>query len=148
MKAVPSKDKAAKIAFLLAFGSGLRVSEVVKLKSENIGTNYISIWEGKGKVDRTVPIPKLWKKWMTEMLPLKYSPRTLQRKFKKYAALAGIPRHYVFHSLRHGFALRAIERGIPANQVQLLIGHSSLSVTNVYTRARPQDALKKYEELF
>ena len=103
---------------------------------------------GKGGVDRVVPLPKGWKQWMYDYLPIKKSVRTLERKFKKYIKLAGLPSHYVFHSLRHSFGLRAIEKGIPANQVQLLMGHSSLSVTNVYTKARPQDALDKYEELF
>lgn len=148
IKAVPKKDKVAKVAFLLGFGSGLRVSEVVNLKRENIQDNYISIWEAKGKKDRTVPKPKLWKQWMFYVIPINRTTRTIQRKFKQYAKKAELPSHYVFHSLRHGFGLRAIEKGIPANQVQLLMGHSSLSVTNVYTKARPQDALNKYEELF
>lgn len=148
IRVVPKKDLHSRVAFLLGYGSGLRISEIIKLKKENIQSNYISIWEAKGKKDRTVPIPKLWKSWMVDVIPFKKSVRTLERNFKKYSKLAGLPEHYVFHSLRHGFGLRAIERGIPANQVQLLMGHSSLSVTNVYTKARPTDALQKYEELF
>lgn len=148
IKATPVNDKVARISFLLAYGSGLRVSEVVKLTGENVRENHIAIWMAKGKVDRTVPLPKGWKLWMTSELPINRTDRTLERKFKKYAKKAGLPPHYVFHSLRHGFGLRAIEKGIPANQVQLLMGHSSLSVTNIYTKARPQDALDKYEELF
>ena len=72
----------------------------------------------------------------------------LERKFRKYSKKANLPQHYVFHSLRHGFATRLVEVGVPLNQVQLLMGHSSLSVTNVSTKARPQDALKNYWELF
>jgi len=145
---IPKKDKLARVSFLLGYGSGLRISEVINLQKENIKERHISIWKGKGNVDRTVPLPKLWKQWMLDEIPIKKGERTLQRKFKKYAKLSALPPHYVFHSLRHGFGLRAIERGIPANQVQLLMGHSSLSVTNVYTKARPTDALDKYEELF
>lgn len=141
-------DKVAKVSFLLAFGSGLRVSEIIHLKKEEIKDSYIEIWAGKGNVDRTVPKPKIWKSWMSDLFPLITTSRTLQRKFKKYAYKAKLPEHYTFHSLRHGFALRALAQGIPVNQVQLLMGHSSLSVTNVYTRARPKDALDKYEELF
>jgi integrase/recombinase XerD len=147
IKVIPQKDKIARVSFLLGYGSGLRVSEIAKLKKENIQENFIQIWEAKGR-DRTVPKPKLWKQWMMDSIPFTKTIRTLERKFKKYAKIAGLPEHYVFHSLRHGFGLRAIERGIPANQVQLLMGHSSLSVTNVYTKARPQDALDKYGELF
>jgi integrase len=148
IKIIPPKDKIARVAFLLGYASGLRVSEIINLKKENVQENYIQIWEAKGGKDRTVPKPKLWKSWMIDIIPIKKSIRTLERKFKKYSKLAGLPEHYVFHSLRHGFGLRAIERGIPANQVQLLMGHSSLSVTNVYTKARPTDALEKYDELF
>lgn len=148
INAVPAKDKIARIAFLLGYGSGLRVSEVLTLKKEDIRENYISIWNSKGGKDRTVPKPKGWKIWMHDELPLNRSERTLQRKFKEYAKKAGLPEHYVFHSLRHGFGTRMVESGVPLNQVQLLMGHSSLSVTNVYTKARPQDALKSYEELF
>jgi len=85
---------------------------------------------------------------MLNEIPIKRTQRTLQRKFKKYSKLAGLPEHYVFHSLRHGFGTRMIESGVPINQLSLLLGHSSISVTNVYTKARPQDALKSYEELF
>jgi integrase len=148
IKAIPQKDKVARIAFLLGYGSGLRVSEVVKLKKDDLGTNQINIWEGKGKVDRVVPLPKLWKKWMYDEIPLKTSIRTLQRKFKQYAKKVGLPENYVFHSLRHGFGTRCVEQGIPINQIQIMMGHSSLSVTNVYTKARPKDALEKYQELF
>ena len=148
IKATPKTDKIARVSFLLAYGSGLRVSEVLKLTKENIRGNHISIWEAKGKVDRTVPLPKGWRQWMTDVLPITRTDRTLERKFRKYCKKAKLPNHYVFHSLRHGFGLRCVEKGIPINQVQLLMGHSNLSVTNIYTKARPQDALDKYEELF
>jgi len=148
IKVIPQKDKIAKTSFLLAYSSGLRVSEVTKLQKDNIKNNYISIWDAKGGKDRTVPKPKGWKEYMLNEIPIKRTQRTLQRKFKKYSKLAGLPEHYVFHSLRHGFGTRMIESGVPINQLSLLMGHSSISVTNVYTKARPQDALKSYEELF
>ena len=85
---------------------------------------------------------------MIDVIPINKSDRTLQRRFKKYCKIAKLPEHYVFHSLRHGFGTRMVESGVPLNQLQLLMGHSSLSVTNVYTKARPQDALKSYEDLF
>ncbi len=145
---IPNKDKISKTAFLLAYGSGLRISEVLKLQKENIQEKYISIWDAKGGKDRTVPKPKGWKEYMFREIPMKVGERTLQRRFKKYAKKAGLPEHYVFHSLRHGFGTRMIESGVPLNQLSLLMGHSSISVTDVYTKARPQDALKSYEELF
>lgn len=148
IRSVPTTDRISRIAFLLAYGSGLRISEVLKLRKEHIGERHISIWKGKGNVDRTVPLPKGWKKWMTNEIPIDRGERSLQRRFKKYAKKGKLPEHYVFHSLRHGFAIRAVEKGMPINHIQLLMGHSSLSVTNIYTKARPQDALDRYEELF
>ena len=148
ISAIPTKDRISRTAFLLGYGSGLRISEVTKLKKDDVKDNYISIWDSKGGKDRTVPKPKGWKEYMFNELPIKKSDRTLQRRFKKYIKICALPDHYVFHSLRHGFGTRMVESGVPLNQLQLLMGHSSLSVTNVYTKARPQDALKSYEELF
>lgn len=148
MKKVPSKDKTIKVAFTLAYFSGLRISEIIKLQKENITKTHIEIWEAKGKVDRTAPMPKAWKAWMLDYIPIKVGVRALQRKFKKYSKLAGLPSNYTFHSLRHGFAIRCIEQGMPLNQLQAFMGHSDISITSIYTRARPEDALKSYEELF
>lgn len=145
MKIVPSKDKVAKTAFILAYGSGLRISEVINLKKQDIQNNKINIWDSKGGRDRVVPKPKLLKEYMLNEIPLKITDRTLQRKFKAYAKKAGLPEHYVFHSLRHGFALAALERGTPINDLQVFMGHSNLSVTNVYTKARPEDALNRFD---
>jgi len=148
INAVPTKDKVARTAFLLGYGAGLRISEVTSLKKENVVENRIEILDSKGGKDRVVPKPKGWKEYMNSVIPVGVTDRTLQRKFKKYAKLAGLPEHYVFHSLRHGFGTRMVESGVPLNQVQIAMGHSSISVTNVYTKARPTDMLKSYEELF
>ena len=88
---IPNKDKISKTAFLLAYGSGLRISEVLKLQKENIQEKYISIWDAKGGKDRTVPKPKGWKEYMFREIPMKVGERTLQRRFKKYAKKAGLP---------------------------------------------------------
>jgi len=145
---VPIKDILARVGFLLAYGSGLRVSEVLKCKKEHIKGNTIFIPESKYGVERIVPKPKGWKEIFIKYLPLKTTPRTLQRKFKKYSKLAKLSDYYTFHSLRHGFATRSLESGIPINQVQVLLGHSNISTTSIYTKANPHDALKSYEDLF
>jgi len=143
-----TKKKIYKVAFLLAYGSGLRLSEVLAVKPQNIIDNRIEVLEGKGGKDRIVPIPKGWKQWMTQMLPIKKTGRSLQRNFKSSAKLAKLNPLYTFHSLRHGFAVRCFENGVPPNQVQLLMGHSNLATTSIYARARPVDSLKSYEDLF
>jgi integrase/recombinase XerD len=148
IKAIPKKDMIARISFLLAYGSGMRVSEVLRCRKEHFRSNSIFIPESKYGVERVVPTPKGWKEIFLKELPLKTTPRTLQRKFKSYCSKTKLPSYYTFHSLRHGFATRSLESGVPINQVQVLLGHSNISTTSVYTKANPIDAIKSYEDLF
>jgi len=127
---VPTKDLIARISFLLAYGSGMRISEVLRCQREHFKGNTIFIPESKYGV------------------PLKITIRTLQRRFDKYKKKAKFPDYYTFHSLRHGFATRLLEAGTPINQVQVLLGHSNISTTSIYIKANPIDAIKSYEELF
>lgn len=148
VKKIPKSDYLARISFLLGYGAGMRVSEVLRCSSEHFRTNAIFIPESKYGVERIVPIPKGWKNDFLKLIPLQTTARTLQRKFKKYSKLAKLPEHYSFHSLRHGFGIRCLENGMPINQVQILMGHSNISTTSLYTKANPVDALKSYEEYF
>ena len=145
-----TNDKISIVSFVLSYGAGLRLGDVTRLKREDIDESRktISIWGGKGGVDATVPLPKGWRSWMMKYLPITKSDRTLERKFNKYRDKCKLPNYYTFHSLRHGFALRLIEQGVPINQVQVLMRHSDVSTTGIYLKARPQDALESYEERF
>ena len=155
IKVIPDKDKFSKISFLLGYASGLRISEVLRVKKENfLSDGFIFVEESKYGVERKVPKPKGWRDEFFKYLPLQgklsisSGSRKLQRKFKKYSKKAKLDLRYTFHSLRHGFATRCLESGIPLNQVQVLLGHSNISTTSVYVKANPLDALKSYEELF
>ena len=145
---IPKQDIKTRIAFLLAYASGMRLSEVLRCKKEHFKENSLFVPESKYGVERFVPIPKGWKTDFLNYLPLEISARTLERKFKNYSKKAKLPEHYTFHSLRHGFATRLLESGVPINQVQVLMGHSNISTTSVYTKANPIDAIKSYEDLF
>ena len=148
IKKIPKVDHKARIAFLLAYGSGMRVSEVMRCSKEHFRENSIFIPESKYGVERIVPKPKGWKNDFFKYLPLDCCKRTIQRKFKVYAEKAKLNPKYSIHSLRHGFATRLLESGSPANHVQILLGHSNLATTSRYTMANPIDAIKSYEDLF
>lgn len=142
--------KESKVAFLLAYESGMRISEIKHLQKEHIDikAKRIIVVRGKFSKDRVVPLPKTWKSWMINFIPIKRTVRQLDRDFKSAGGKSGIRSELVFHSMRHGFATNLLERGMPINQVQLLLGHASVGTTNIYIRANPTDALKSYEELF
>lgn len=142
-----------KVAFLLGYGSGLRISEVIALQKHHIEMDkkLIRIVGGKGGKDRTVPLPKGFKGYMLAHIPLKCGVRSLQIAFRKYATKAGITTtkpSIHFHSLRHGFATRLVQEGMNVNYIRLLMGHSSIVTTNVYFQSNPMDAIKEYEKVF
>lgn len=146
-----TKKQKYKVAFLLGFGAGLRVSEVINLRKSDIDVKgkKILIRQGKGSKDRIVPLPKGFRLKFMKEIPIDLSCRSLQRNFKEVLNLIGIKREdLTFHSLRHGFATHGLEAGIPLNQMQLLLGHESIRSTNIYVRANPKQALKSYEEFF
>lgn len=145
---VYKKDKIAIVAFILAYGSGMRISEVLRCSKEHFRDNSIFIPESKCGVERVVPLPKGWRKDFFNYLPIPRSERTLQRKFKEYSKKAGLNPLYTFHSMRHGWATRMLEKGVPINQVSLGLGHSNIATTSIYTKAAPQDLLKSYEDKF
>lgn len=142
-----------KVAFLLGFGSGLRISEVIKLEQRDINMNEkkIFIRQGKGKRDRIVPVPKGFKQKHISLIPIGMTTRGLRKAFKTACNRAGLledkPTLH-FHSLRHGFGSQMAKNGVPIHHIRTLMGHSNISTTNVYLELNPQDAIKSYEELF
>ena len=149
VKSIPPKDKIAIVSFLLAYGAGMRLSEVKRCKKEHFQSDgMIFVPESKYGVERKVPIPKNWRKDFFAYLPIKKSTRTIQRKFRTYSKKAGLNPLYTFHSLRHGFATRLLETGTPINLVSLALGHSDISTTGIYVKGSPTDLLKHYNEGF
>jgi integrase/recombinase XerD len=153
-----------KIAFILAYGSGLRVSEIVNLKREDIDldSKKIMIRQAKGAKDRIVNTPKWLKKSHLTHFPLDISTRAISKGFETNSYRAGInrllyetakgesnvKRHRLhFHCLRHSFATRALDKGVPIHHLQLLLGHENLSTTSRYTKANPTDAIRSIVDL-
>lgn len=127
---------------------GLRVSETAKLRIENLdleeGTALIA--RAKGDRDRYVPIPgKLLlplRRWIGErrrgfVFPSARGPHlssdSIQRLVAQTATAAGIARRITPHVLRHTYATTLLSRGANLREVQELLGHSSVAVTEIYT---------------
>jgi integrase/recombinase XerD len=139
----------------LFYASGMRVSELVELKSENVNLSvgYIRCI-GKGSKERIVPIgtkareavvnymetvrPTLAHKSMTTHLFLsrlgkKISRQSIWKLIQSYADKAGIKKTVKPHTLRHSFATHLLEHGADLRSVQEMLGHADISTTQIYT---------------
>jgi len=148
-----TKQEHHKLAFLLGFGAGLRISEVISLTPErvNIKERRIFVYQGKGRKDRVVPLPKGFKEKHLNLLPIKVGARALEKAFKKACRASRLTENKPdihFHSLRHGFGSQMANNGVPIHHIRTLMGHSNISTTNVYLELNPKEALKSYEDLF
>jgi integrase/recombinase XerD len=141
----------------LMYASGLRVSEIVTLKTIALGLNegVVRIVNGKGGKERLVPFGAeagLWlKRYLAEArTPLlegknchevfvgRHTGSSLTRQafwalIKRYALIANIPIALSPHTLRHAFATHLLNHGADLRVVQLLLGHADISTTQIYT---------------
>ena len=148
---IESLQENLQTAFWLMFGSGARVSEVAKLTATDVfikdSAVYINITDAKWGSDRQVPIMdqqaalKVWNYRQISELngkPLfKVSSRTLQTYATKFAQTTGITFHC--HLLRHTYAARLLEGGLPITTIQFLLGHKTLNMTAHYTQSAKID---------
>jgi integrase len=145
--------------YVLAAGCGMRLGEVLNLQPEDVDLKLkrIFIRQGKGSKDRIVNTPKWLKEKHVKCLPIKITARAIEASFLRHSMKAGINKiigyytakgkqipiyKYHFHSLRHFFATRAIEKGLPLNFLQSILGHQNLATTSRYTKANPVDAIQ------
>jgi len=144
--------KAYRVAMLLGFEAGLRISEIVgwkdipELTKDRVDINSIKIL-GKRNKERVVPRPKRFSNKAVEMLPLKIKRRALQRYFVGLVKKV-LNREVTFHGLRHGFGSRLAGQGRPLHEIQMLMGHARLDTTGIYLHANPQKAIEGAREAF
>lgn len=155
LEAVPTiKYKAA---LGVAYGAGLRVSEVAHLKVDDIDSKrmLIRVEQGKGRKDRNAMLSpqllELLRLWWREgkrrsvMLPHGWlfpgrsytdpiSSRQLHRAVQEAAEVAGIRKRVSPHTLRHSFATHLLEQDVDIRVIQVLLGHSKLETTALYTK--------------
>jgi integrase/recombinase XerD len=153
----------------LLYASGLRVSELVglTLSEINFRQGLVRV-TGKGNKDRLVPVGEealVWlqefiQKWRLDILgekktdfvfPTNRGSGMTRQAFwyaiKRYATIAGINKSISPHSLRHAFATHLLNHGADLRVVQLLLGHSDLSTTQIYTYIA-KERLKDIHEKF
>jgi site-specific recombinase XerD len=156
----------------LLFSSGLRVSELINLNRDHINTKRREFMvRGKGQKDRPVFISEAAAGWVDHYLDVRedalsplfisYSKnvepstsgnfrrltaRSIQRMVSKYALLAGITKHVSPHTMRHSFATDLLMNGADIRSVQTMLGHSSISTTQVYTHVTDQHLREVYEK--
>lgn len=139
----------------LLYASGLRVSELVGVTVTEVSTqDGIVRVTGKGSKTRLVPMgaeaadwidrymrharPELLQKRLCDALFVTNRAEGMTRQafwhiIKRYAALAGIAKHISPHVLRHAFATHLLNHGADLRVVQMLLGHSDISTTQIYT---------------
>lgn len=140
-----------------AYGAGLRVSEVAHLKIDDIDSKrmLIRIEEGKGRRDRNAMLSpqllELLRLWWREgkrrsvLLPHGWlfpgrsytdpvSTRQLHRIVQEAAEAAGIRKRVSPHTLRHSFATHLLEQDVDIRVIQVLLGHSKIETTTLYTK--------------
>ncbi len=151
------ENKKHKLILKLLYSSGLRLSEVVNLKVGDIELNEKIGWvrSGKGKKDRIFIISDKIVDELKEQMRRKeetqflfegwsgaMSPRNIQKIVACSAKKAGINKPVHVHTLRHSFATHLLESGEDIRKIQELLGHASLSTTQLYTHLTTDD-LKK-----
>jgi integrase/recombinase XerD len=153
----------------LLYATGLRVSELVELNFQQVNFRQGCLRVvGKGEKERLVPVGEEAMEWLERYLnqarPMILGARQSDYLFvtnrgssmtrqafwhiiKRYAKQAGIDKHLSPHTLRHAFATHLLNHGADLRVVQLLLGHSDLSTTQIYTHIA-QQRLKELHSQF
>ncbi len=151
------------------YATGLRVSELTGLNLDGLNSDagFVLVM-GKGGKERVVPLGEVARDWVSryrsESRPRLLKDRPSRSLFvtsrgggmtrqnvwtmiKKYAAAAGITKSMSPHTLRHSFATHLLEHGADLRSVQVLLGHSDISTTQIYTHVE-QERLKRLYRQF
>ncbi|MDE1460470.1 site-specific tyrosine recombinase XerD [Spartinivicinus poritis] len=162
---VGQRDKAM---LELLYSSGLRVSELVGLTVHQLSLNRGALRVvGKGKKERLIPVGEEAQDWLESYLAngrshlvgsascevlfpstrgTAMTRQTFWYRVKKYTVLAGITIEVSPHTLRHAFATHLLNHGANLRAVQMMLGHSDLSTTQIYTYVAQHRLQQLYKE--
>ena len=160
-KLISSADtEKSQLIMSLLYSTGLRVSELVNLKVSDIDLNENTGWvrRGKGAKDRLFALSDSLSKQLVKYLdgrensfifskekPL--TTRNIQKIIANAKRRASLGKRVTPHTLRHSFATHLLEQGTDIRVIQTMLGHSSLSTTQVYTHVST-DQIKKVKNPF
>lgn len=157
----------------LFYSSGLRVSELVKLDRNDLRLEELLIRiRGKGKKERIVPITKNAADWIQAYLShmerlidnddhlgevdeeavflnklgTRLTTRSVDRKFDLYLTKSGLAGKVTPHTIRHTIATHWLENGMDLKTIQMLLGHSSLTTTTIYTQVSTKLKKEVYDK--
>lgn len=138
-----------RVILAILYATGIRVSELINLKWQNIDRSrlIINIIQAKGNKDRQVPLPltlislltKYWYAYKSKEYvlngqhSLKYSERSVGEVIKQLAEKAGINKRAYTHLIRHCCFTHMLENGVDIRLIQEIAGHSSPKTTQIYT---------------
>lgn len=153
-----TENKKHRLILYLAYGMGMRVSEIAKLEIADIDSTSmrVHIRGAKGKKDRYVNLPEntlpLLREYYVQYKPKRmlfegqfeehYSIRSLQQVFKNAMNKANIKKTVGIHSLRHSYATHLLEYGTDISLIQKLLGHNDIKTTQIYTHVGAKDVAK------
>ncbi|WP_261816377.1 tyrosine recombinase XerC [Vibrio gallicus] len=150
----------------LMYGTGMRLSEIVQLDVDNIsgGRGEIRVI-GKGNKERIVPFSGQAKEWVERWcqarpqllkqhdpalfiskLGKRISHRNVQKRMAEWGIKQGVSSHVTPHKLRHSFATHILESSGNLRAVQEMLGHESLSTTQIYTHLDFQHLAQVYDK--
>ena len=149
------------------YGSGLRVSELASLRlaEVNLEDGFL-VCRGKGGKERIVPLGRsacdAAKRYLAEVRPLvvsgerdelflsrrgkPFSRQGLWKLIRQHAREAGLAAKISPHVLRHSFATHLLERGADLRSVQLMLGHSQITTTQIYTHVSRERIRRVYDQ--
>lgn len=152
----------------LMYATGLRVSELVNLKLQDVDLNQDIVRTfGKGSKERIIPIGEyavesletyiynyrgmMLKKRPCEYLFINNHGKKMTRQgffkiIKKIASENGVKRNFSPHTIRHSFASHLLKYGADLRTIQELLGHSSISTTQIYTHISNEELKNDYKE--
>ena len=170
LERIPASDPLAirdRALFEVAYSCGLRCEEIVDLDKGDLDFESERVRvDGKGGKVRMVPVGEPAQRALERYLSVarpaiaddpgepalfisrrgrRLSPSDVRRRLERWVREAAIAGHVSPHSLRHSFATHLLEGGADLRSIQELLGHSSVSTTQIYTRVEPSRLRKQYE---